>query len=136
MTVEKTDTRGDGIVAGNYTFIVASEPIKGEFKPGKTYYEFDLDVIVGAEKMKHQQKIPIWLCQPILRAIGAQETDPGIFEWDTEAVIGTMFDGEIFYEKNINTGKEYRKMRMPVAIAGFPKDSAYAAPKGEAEVPF
>jgi hypothetical protein len=113
---EVTDTRGEGLKPGKYTFTVASTPIKDKFKnSGKPYYDFTFETTVDGNLKEHNEKIPTWLAAPILRALGAKETSEGVFEWDRDQVVGTMFDAEIVLEK-MPDGKEYRRLTSPVAI--------------------
>ena len=141
MTTEITDTRSKGIEPGKYTFTIASTVLKGEFKPGANYYDFQFLVNVGKETFEHNEKIPVWLSGQLLLAIGAKEKEQGVFEWDKESVVGTMFDAEIVFEKGIDkrTGleRDYRRMKNPVAINGFPKNkNIHPSSENDEAIPF
>jgi hypothetical protein len=132
MSLERVDTRGNAVGPGKWTMVVSETPISGDWGPGKNYYEFKFKVYVSpGSKLPYSERFPVWLCGPLLRALGCNEVETGIFEWDKEAVVGVKFDGEIVIEKG-KDGKDYRKLRNPVAIAGFPKDTEI----GDSVVPF
>ncbi len=134
MSAELVDTRGEYMGPGKYTFTIADVPQKGTWKEKANYYDFRFLVNYKDSYVEHKEKIPVWQAAPLLRAIGAKEVEQGVFEWDKEASVGTMFDGEIVMEKGKDGIKEYRKLINPIAIDGFPKnknlEGAYS------EVPF
>lgn len=131
--IERIDTRGNVLSPGHYTFTIISVPMKGEFKPGSTYYDFEFMAKVGSENISYKEKIAVWLVGPFLRAIGVTESEPDVFEWDKSSSVGATFDAEIVSEMG-KDGKHYRHIRNPMAISGFPKVAVRA--KNTDEVPF
>lgn len=114
MSTEITDTM-EGLRAGKYTFTVAAIPEKKQFtKSGKWYYDFTLETECGQSLLTHQEKIPVWLSAPILRAIGAKEVEEGKFEWDREKVVGIQFDAEVEMQKSGD--KIFPHITNPIAI--------------------
>jgi len=117
MPIEVTDTRGDGLRAGKYTFTITAVPEKKQFIPsGKWYYDFQFETEQNGELIPHQEKIPVWLAAPLLRAIGAKEVEEGKFEWDKEKVIGVQFDAEIEMQRGKNGDKLFAHIVNPIAI--------------------
>ncbi len=135
MSVERVDTRGSYLQPGHYTFTIASVPMKGDWGPGKNYYDFDFMVRVHGEVLSHKEKIPVWLVGPYLRAIGVPESEPDVFEWDKATSVGATFDAEIILESG-KDGKSYRHIKNPVAIQGFPKVKVAANVAADEEPPF
>lgn len=131
---ETTNTGGLGLKPGNYTFKVSENPFKGVWAGGTPYYEWVFVTTVNGEFKEHKEKVPVWKMGPLLRALGQLETEPDVFDWDTEEVQGLEFDAEIILEadrkdksKTYPRLANHRKVGSAVAVAKKPEDD---------EVPF
>lgn len=118
MAIERTDSRGEGLRPGVFTFTVSEVPTKRKWPTsGKIYYDFKLTAIQDGRLVEHNEKVNTWQAGPILRALGAKEVETGVFEWDKDAVLGLEFEAEVYLEKDRNDPtKEYRRLRNHRAV--------------------
>jgi len=109
--LETTDTN-NGLPVGHYKLTISAPVEKRKFENNdKKYYLFKFTTTVGENLMDHQERIPVWKASDILKALGCKEITPGVFEWDRDAVVGEMIEGDIVMEKNPKDGKEYRRLK-------------------------
>jgi hypothetical protein len=109
--LETTDTN-NGLAVGHYKFTISSPVEKRKFEGKESkYYLFKLMATVDGNLLEHQERIPVWMAGEILRALECKEVKPGVFEWDKEAVVGEMIEGDIVIEKSKDGTKEYRRLK-------------------------
>ncbi|MBA3051909.1 MAG: hypothetical protein FP827_02280 [Candidatus Omnitrophica bacterium] len=75
---------------------------KGHTTGNHPYYTFYFDTPTGG---KWNKRFMVWLCPPILKALGCKETKPGVFDWDTDEVEGRAIEADSVIETV--KGKEY-----------------------------
>lgn len=108
--IERTDTN-TGLPLGHYKLTIVAPVEKRKFENNdKKFYLFKFETIVGETIMTHEERIPVWMASDILKALHAKEVTPGVFEWDKDAVLGEVIEGDIVMEKG-KDGKEYRRLR-------------------------
>jgi len=108
--LERTETN-TGLKVGKHVFTVSDVPVKKRFESGSVVYEFVFEVKDGDKLITHKERIPVWLSGPILKALGAKEIEPGVFEWEKEETVGKMITADIVMEPNPKDGKSYRRMK-------------------------
>ena len=81
---------------GTYIFTVKETPQEDPTDTGKMRYFFKFDVS-GQEK-SYEEKIPVWLIAPLLRALGCKEVATDEFDWEYEDVVGVSVRATIYHE--------------------------------------
>lgn len=113
---ERTRT-GDALAPGRYVFVVDSEPEKTRNEGGKVFYKFSFNTVVNGANVIYKERFPVWLLDPLLKALGAKEVAPKEWEWDTQEVIGKQVEADVTYE-NFD-GKTYPRMKNIVEKLPF-----------------
>lgn len=109
--MEITDTNNSSLFPlGNYRFTICEVPVKKKNESGKVFYKFEFTVALPDGIEKYSETFMSWNCRELLRAIGAKETSPNVFEWDREAVIGKEIQAEIVHEAD-KKGKLWARLK-------------------------
>lgn len=98
---------------GTYRFQVTSVPEEKHLDSGfiKWFWEFTTDS--GKLKISFFENE----MKDLLAALGAEEVDQDIFEWEPSEMLLKEFQAELFYETGKKDGKQYSKLRGFQAVA-------------------
>lgn len=119
MSREKTDTRGGNFISpGHYHFTI-DHVVKGKTPRNFVYYEF---FMVTDRGENYKQRFMRWLITPMLKALGCEETTPGVFDWDTEEVNGLSVEADVVLEDR--NGSKYPTMINIESAMGTPEVGA------------
>ena len=121
MATERTDTRGFELFpTGRYKFQVASVPLKKKSDKGAIYYEFAFETPVNNTLKKYTERFMVWKAGELLKALGAQEVEPNVFDWDKEQVVGKMVEADIIHEPDQkDPNKKWARMKNIVEALPF-----------------
>lgn len=110
MATERTDTRGEGLQPGRYVFTISEPVVKRKWESGSIYYDWKFNVAHDGNLKDHNEKLAPWKLGPLLKALNQKEIEPGIYEWDKEAVVGLQVAADIVLDKAKNSDRVYRRM--------------------------
>lgn len=124
-----TDTNGNMLPQGKYTFRVSDVPTEVDVKGYKAWqWSFDVDTEDGAQP--YQERFMVWLVAPLLRALGCKEIAPGKFDWEPTEVLGRSVVARIEHvtlDKGASAGKTVARMKDIEMIRGAKTRAAMAA---------
>ena len=107
---ERTDTRFKMFPEGtDYNFRVAGVPLKFKHDGGGTQYAWEFETLINNSIETHKERFFPSQIAPLLRALGCQEIEGGVFEWEREDVNGKTFIGDIVHEANSKSKKDPNK---------------------------
>lgn len=90
-------------------FQINDIPTKKMYESGQTYYQFQLKTIIDEEVVLHTEKLAIWMCGPMFKALGCSEVKPGHFDVAPTEMLGKQIKASIKHEK-ITKGKSAGKV--------------------------
>jgi hypothetical protein len=117
-----TNTNGSSIKEGVHQFEIVTAPAPVVVK-GFDKMEFEFQIMGGMDKPFKMSFFDNQMTD-LLRALGCNEIEAGVFDWDVMDVFGKQFSAEVYYEADKNgkindkTGKvqSYRKLRNFKAV--------------------
>lgn len=136
------NTNGDLFPAGTFRFKIIDVPEKGSTDTGFAFYQFRFAAVVDDEERPYSERFMVWLMAPICRAIGFDETKPGVFDFDAPWCLGKEVTATIVHEtiaKGASMGKVVARMKevVPVMAPKHRAAMAVQAPAGKNEdIPF
>lgn len=143
---ERTETGFEAFPEGkNYEFIVTEPAEKRKTPKGKYYYIFRFKTLVDGRPRKYTEAVMTWMAGDLLKALGCEEVQKGVFDWDKAEIVNRQVVADIVHEPDKNDPTTVRaKMRNirpplqePIGLPTTAMDSTDEPPVPEEDqIPF